>query len=416
MKRKINKKKIIIFIILLLIIVLITAFIIYLNVRIVDDNSGFTLKDDVTAEVYTKANIEDYIKTIEGDILSSDKIDTETLGKQEITFIYLNKDNKKRRGTVEIEVVDTEKPLVWIRNNYSTQLGKEIDLEKTIMCVDNYDNTPSCQVEGQYDVNTPGTYPLTFIAIDNSGNTYEKSFNLTVYEPVTNSTSNDNQTPAEPSEPEYTDFTEVLNTYKTDDNEIGIDVSKWQGEIDFEKVKNAGATFVMIRVGSQSGTQGEYVLDQYFKQNIENALENDLKVGVYFYSYADSKKEAKKQANWVMKQIKDYDISLPIVFDFESFDAFNEMKLSIFGLNQIADTFIKTVEDKGYTGVLYGSKNYLNAIWKYHTAPVWLAHYTDKTDYDGEYFMWQMCDDGKIDGIDGYVDIDILYKNSSSEN
>ena len=414
MKRRISKKKIIIFIILLLVIALITAFIIYLNIRIIDDNSGFTLKDDLTAEVYTKANIKDFIKTIEGDILSSDKIDTETLGTQELTFIYLNKDNKKRRGTIEINVVDTEKPLVWVSNNYSTKVGNDLDLENTIMCVDNYDNKPSCEIEGEYDINTPGTYNLTFIAQDNSGNTYQKDFNLTVYEPVTNNQTTN--TPQTPTEPEYTDFNDILNTHKNENTEIGIDVSKWQGDIDFEKVKNAGASFVMIRVGSQSGTGGDYVLDPTFKQNIENALKNDLKVGVYFYSYADSEKEAKKQANWVIKQIKDYDISLPIVFDFESFDAFNEMELSIFGLNQIANTFIDTVDDAGYKGVLYGSKNYLNAIWKYHTAPVWLAHYTDQTDYDGEYLMWQMCDDGKIDGIDGYVDIDILYKNSSSEN
>lgn len=411
MKRKLSKKKIIIFIILLLVIALITAFIIYLNVRIVDDNSGFTLKEDVTAEVYTKANIKDFIKTIEGDILSSDKIDNETLGKQELTFIYLNKDNKKRRGTIEINVVDTEKPLVWVSNNYSTKIGNDLDLENTIMCVDNYDNKPSCEIEGEYDINTPGTYNLTFTAKDNSGNTYQKDFNLTVYEPATNNqTTNTPQTPTEPTEPEYTDFPEILNNYKNDDNEIGIDVSKWQGDIDFTKVKNAGASFVMIRVGSQSGTGGDYVLDPTFKQNIENALKNDLKVGVYFYSYADSKKEAQKQANWVIKQIKNYEISLPVVFDFESFDAFNQMELSIFGLNEVANSFIKTIDNAGYEGVLYGSKNYLNAIWKYHTAPVWLAHYTDQTNYEGEYFMWQMCDDGKIDGIDGYVDIDILYK------
>ena len=149
MKRKLSKKKIIIFIILLLVIAIITAFIIYLNVRIVDDNSGFTLKDDLTTEVYTKASIENYIDTIEGDILSSDKVDTETLGTQELTFIYLNKDNKKRRGTIEINVVDTEKPLVWVSNNYSTKVGNDLDLENTIMCVDNYDNKPSCEIIGE---------------------------------------------------------------------------------------------------------------------------------------------------------------------------------------------------------------------------------------------------------------------------
>lgn len=409
MTRKISKKKVIIFIIILLIIIATMGLIIYLNNRIVDDNSGFTLKRGLKTEVYTKANIEDYIETIEGKIIEKPTIDNKKVGKQKLEFIYLNKDNKKRRGTFEIEIVDTEKPLVWLSNNYNTKVGTDIDLQNEIMCVDNYDSKPSCEINGEYDINTPGTYPLEYIAKDNSGNTFQKEFTLTVYEPVTTE-NNTTSTPTEPSEPEYTDFTEILNNYKNDDNEIGIDVSKWQGDIDFTKVKNAGASFVMIRVGSQSGTGGDYVLDPTFKQNIENALKNDLKVGVYFYSYANSKKEAQKQANWVIKQIKDYEISLPVVFDFESFDAFNQMELSIFGLNEVANSFIETINDAGYEGVLYGSKNYLNAIWKYHTAPVWLAHYTDQTNYDGEYFMWQMCDDGKIDGIDGYVDIDILYK------
>ena len=402
-----KKIKIIIFIIIL--IIALASLIIYLNNRIVDDNSGFTLKEDLTLEVYTKANLEDYIENIEGKIIKKSQINNKKLGKQSLEFIYLNKDNKKRRGTFEIEIVDTEKPLVWLSNNYSTKVGTDIDLKSKIMCVDNYDNKTSCEINGEYDINTPGTYPLEYIAKDNSGNTFQKEFTLTVYEPVTTE-NNTTFTPTEPSEPEYTDFTEILNNYKNDDNEIGIDVSKWQGDIDFTKVKNAGASFVMIRVGSQSGTGGDYVLDPTFKQNIENALKNDLKVGVYFYSYADSKKEAQKQANWVIKQINNYEISLPVVFDFESFDSFNQMELSIFGLNEVANSFIKTIDNAGYEGVLYGSKNYLNAIWKYHTAPVWLAHYTNQTNYEGEYFMWQMCDDGKIDGIDGYVDIDILYK------
>lgn len=410
--KNINKKKIIIISLITLIIIGIIILIIYLNNRIVDDNTGFTLNENLQTEVYTKANIEDYINTIEGKILETDKIDTTKLGKQEISFIYLNKDNKKRRGTIQIEIKDTEKPLVWISNNYTTTIGKEPNLDN-IICVDNYDSNPTCQIDGTYDINNPGTYNLKYIAKDNSNNTFEKDFTITVSEPVTQ-TPNTSQSQAEPAEPTYTDFNTVLNNYKNDNTEIGIDVSKWQGDIDFTKVKNAGASFVMIRVGSQAGTNGEYNIDPYFKQNIENALKNNLKVGIYFYSYADSDKEAKKQAKWVINQIKDYEITLPVVFDFESFTSFNDMELSIFGLNQVANTFINTLNDSGYEGVLYGSKNYLNAIWKYHEAPVWLAHYTDETDYDKEYFMWQMCDDGKIDGIDGYVDIDILYK--SSEN
>lgn len=415
--KKLSKKKVVMGIIAFLIIGLIITLVIYLNVRVVDDNSGFTLKADLTAEVYSSVKVKDYIDTIQGDILSSDSINTEKLGKQEVSFIYLNGDDKKRRGTFEIDVVDTEEPLVWVSGSYSTPVGEKIDFEKTIICVDNYDNNPSCQVEGEYDINTPGTYNLTFVAKDSSKNTFSRDFSLVVYEETEKEGTSETPANEEPKiEVPVTNFSDVLANYKTSDNEIGIDVSRYQGDVDFKKVKDAGASFVMIRVGYQVGTGGEYKLDPYFKDNIKNALANDLKVGVYFYSYADSEKEAKKQAKWVIKQIKDYDISLPVVFDFESFNAFNEMELSIFGLNEVADSFIETLDEAGYDGMLYGSKNYLNAIWKYHDRPVWLAHYTDNTDYDGDYMMWQMCDDGVIDGIDGHVDIDILYKNSSSEN
>ena len=407
------KKKIIIGLIIVIVLISITFLVIYLNNRIVDDNSGFTLKDDLTAEVYSEVKPSDFINKIDGKIISEDDIKTKKLGKTEISFIYLNSDDKKRRGTFEVSVVDTEKPLVWLNSSYKTLLGSDIDLEGTIMCVDNYDSNPSCQILGDYDINTEGTYPLNFVAEDSSGNVFSKDFNLVVYTEDESSTTNSSVSSDEPKP--VTNFSDVLENYKNDETEVGIDVSRYQGDVDFAKVKEAGATFVMIRAGYQNGTGGDYVLDPYFESNIKSALNNKLKVGVYFYSYADSKSEAKKQAKWVIKQIKKYDISLPVVFDFESFKAFNEMDLSIFGLNEIADTFINTVEDAGYNGVLYGSKNYLKSIWKYHTKSVWLAHYTSQTDYDGEYFMWQMCDDGVIDGINGYVDIDILYKNSRKD-
>lgn len=408
MKRRIIKKKAII---ILLVLIGIISFIIYLNVRIIDDNSGFTLKDNLKVEVYSEVKVKDFLKKIEGKIIQENKINTKKLGKQEISFIYLNNNNQKRRGTFEIKVVDTEEPLVWINNNYSTPIGNDPELNKQIVCVDNYDNKPTCKIKGDYDINKPGTYNLKFIAKDSSKNKIEYSFTLNVYEKVEAPKVDTPKTESTiVSESPSTNFNDILNNYKNKNTEVGIDVSRYQGDIDFKKVKKAGASFVMIRVGYQVGTNGKYKLDPYFKNNIKKALKNDLKVGVYFYSYADSKKEAKKQAKWVIKQIKDYDITLPVVFDFESFNAFNEMELSIFGLNEIADSFIKTVNDNGYDGMLYGSKNYLNTIWKYHTEEVWLAHYTDKTDYDGDYKMWQLCDDGKIDGIDGYVDINILYK------
>ena len=398
------KKKIIIISAIVIVAILIISLIIYFNVRIVVDNSGFTLKDDLTVNVYSDVKVKDFIKDIDGKLVDNNKIKTNELGKVEVEFIYLNSDEKKRKGVFEVEVKDLEEPLIWLSNSYSVRVGDDVNLEDEILCADNYDSNPSCKITGDYDLNTAGNYSLVYEAEDSSGNKESVDFTLYVYEPrsITSGGSS--------SEVTYTDFKEIVNSHKTDDTLVGIDVSKWQGAIDFSKVKEAGAEFVIIRVGSQNGVGGEYVLDPYFKRNIGKALDNDLKVGIYFYSYADSKKEARKQAEWVIKQIKDYDITLPIAFDFESFSSFNNMNLSLYQLNEVAESYFSTLEDKGYDTMLYGSKNYLNAIWKYNTNKVWLAHYTDKTDYDKDYMMWQLCQDGVIDGINGFVDIDILYK------
>ena len=399
-----KKKIIIISAIVIVVVIVIISLIIYFNVRIVVDNSGFTLKDDLTVNVYSDVKVKDFIENIDGKVVDNNKIKTTELGKVEVEFIYLNSDNRKRKGIFEVEVKDLEEPLIWLSNSYSVRVGDDVNLEDEILCADNYDSNPSCKITGDYDLNTAGNYSLVYEAEDSSGNKESVDFTLNVYEPrsITSGGSS--------SEVTYTDFKEIVTSHKTDDTLVGIDVSKWQGAIDFSKVKEAGAEFVIIRVGHQNGVGGEYILDPYFKRNIKEAIDTDLEVGIYFYSYADSKREARKQAEWIIKQIKDYDITLPIAFDFESFTSFNIMNLSLYQLNEVAESYFSTLEDAGYDTMLYGSKNYLNAIWKYNTNKVWLAHYTDKTDYDKDYMMWQLCQDGVIDGINGFVDIDILYK------
>ena len=376
------------------------------------DNTGYTLIENLKVPVYSKVKVKDLIASIDGKVITNKTLNTEELGKQEVSFVYKNKNNKEKRGVFTIDVVDEEKPLVWLSGSYSARVGSNLNLEDEIFCADNYDSNPTCKIEGTYDLNKAGTYNLTYVAKDCNNNEERINFILNVYEPAPATTTlTPDQT--EQREEVVTAFNDVVATHKDENTEIGIDVSKWQGDIDFKKVKDAKATFVMIRVGSQQGIDGEYILDPYFKQNIENALANDLKVGVYFYSYANSKKEAIKQANWVLNQIKDYEITLPIAFDWECYNSFNQMELSLFGLNEVAESFLEKVEDKGYDGMLYGSKNYLNSIWKYHDYDVWLAHYTDQTDYDSHYVMWQLCQDGRIDGINTAVDINVLYKNDT---
>ena len=405
-----KKKIIVISLLCSFFIILVSVITILVPVEI--DNTGYTLIKNLKIPVYSKVKVKDLIISIEGKVITNKTLNTERLGKQEVSFLYQNKDNEEKRGLFTIEVVDDEKPLVWLSGSYNVRVGSDIKLEKEILCADNYDNNPTCKIEGDYDLNTVGTYNLTYIATDSSNNEERIAFILNVYEP-TNVSTTQIQDQTTQREEIVTAFNDVVTTYKNKNTEIGIDVSKWQGNIDFKKVKEAAATFVMIRVGSQQGVDGEYVLDPYFKKNIENALANDLKVGVYFYSYANSKKEARKQAKWVLNQIKDYEITLPIAFDWECYNSFNQMELSLFGLNEVAESFLDEVENKKYDGMLYGSKNYLNDIWKYHEYDVWLAHYTDKTDYDSHYVMWQLCQNGKIDGINTLVDINVLYKNNT---
>lgn len=372
------------------------------------DNTSYKLTNNLQLPVYSKVKVKDLITSMKGKVITNKTINTDKLGEQEVTFIYKSDKGQKKLGKFKIEIVDNEEPLIWLSDSYSVKVGSKIDLEKEILCADNYDEKPICKIKGKYDINTPGKYNLTYIATDSSHNEEKVNFTLNVYQPVsTVPTTKEEQLP-----PLVTTFQEVVENHKTKNTEIGIDVSKWQKEIDFKKVKEAGASFVMVRVGSQQGVNGEYILDPYFKKNIENAIKNNLKVGGYFYSYASSNKEAKKQANWVLKQIKDYDISLPIAFDWECYNDFNAMELSLFGLNKIAETFLERIEQEGYKGMLYGSKNYLNAIWKYHNYDIWLAHYTKQTDYTSDYIMWQLSQNGQIDGINGLVDIDILYQNN----
>ena len=110
-----------------------------------------------------------------------------------------------------------------------------------------------------------------------------------------------------------------------------------------------------------------------------------------------------------VENIKDYKVELPIAFDWENWDSFNTYELSFFGLTNMAKRFMDTVKASGYDAMLYSSKTYLENIWMSVDYPVWLAHYTKNTNYAGDYSYWQICSNGRVDGINGDVDIDIRY-------
>ena len=376
----------------------------YQYLRIKNARIEVVLKNNLVVEFTEEKRVSDFIERINGEIIDDYVIDTTSLGKKEIEFKFKNDQNITVSYKYDIEVIDTVQPVIWLNNVYQITKGSKINLTDKILCGDNQDNKPKCTVEGNYDIDTAGDYPLIFKAEDKSGNKTEKQFILRVVEP--NRTSG----PQTTMEPSYTDFSEIKNQYKNDQTQIGIDVSGWQGQIDFEKIKKAGVEFIMIRVGGTRGTNGEYFVDKYFKRNIEEANKHGIKAGIYFYSYANSNKSAIRDAEWVLKQIKDYDIDLPIAFDWEEWAYFNDYNLSFFGLTSMAESFLDTVEAEGYEGMLYSSKSYLESIWLPTKYDIWLAHYTNQTNYQGKYKLWQLCDNGKIDGIEGTVDIDVMYE------
>ena len=164
----------------------------------------------------------------------------------------------------------------------------------------------------------------------------------------------------------------------------------------------------MIRIGTQQGPGKDSVIDPYFKKNITGAKEAGLKVGVYYFSYAASIKEAKEQAEWVVNELAPYELDLPVVFDWECYGNLKEYKLNLYELNEMANQFLERINRSGYQSMFYASKNCLEKLWVYIEHDIWLAHYTEKTNYEGDYLLWQFTNVGKISGIDGNVDIDLM--------
>lgn len=354
-------------------------------------------------EVYSASlPIKSYIKEINGKLTTNPKVKTDKLGKQKIKFKYTTDEGYPVSYEVEIEVVDRTNPYIFQSSGKTITAGYDSNLAKDLFCGDNYDPNPKCTIEGEYDVNTPGEYDLVFVGEDSSGNVSKNEFTLTVKAPSPGGSSGGTEY--------YTDFQEVKETYQEENTKFGIDISHWQGDIDFQKVKDAGVEFAYIRVGRGNGIGEDYILDEKFEQNIKGFNDVGIPVGVYFYSYANSKKDAEKEAKWVLKQIKNYKVDLEIAFDWENWGDFQYYDLSFHDLQETAKTFGKTVEKAGYQGMLYSSKSYLETVWKNIGYDNWIAHYTTKTNYTGRYLVWQLCDDGKVEGIDGYVDLDIRYE------
>ena len=195
----------------------------------------------------------------------------------------------------------------------------------------------------------------------------------------------------------------------------GIDVSAFQGEIDWNLVKESGVEFAMIRVGYRGYEQGQIHLDPYLESNIDGANAAGIDVGVYFFSQAITVEEAIEEAQFVCECIKGKKISMPVAFDMEPTTHTENDRihnLTMREITEISDAFCTVIEKHGYEPIIYG-----NPTWIYNHLNlsiitgrnIWLANYTEFSHFPYEYLMWQYTDSGTIGGIEGGVDLDLQF-------
>lgn len=359
------------------------------------------LTEDLTASFNTEKKVSDFIKSINGKIVDDHSLDTISLGKQKVEFEFINDEDIKVPYSYEITVSDTTPPLVNLGSDYYVTTKFDGTLEEKILCADDHDDEPICTVEGTYDTSKVGTYKLNFKAADSSGNETNIPFTLHVSKPSTTSSTYN---------PTRLQFSDMIAKFKGENTALGIDVSSWQGDINFQKLKNAGVEFAFVRVGSRWQKNNEFFLDSKFEQNMKGFNDVGIPVGAYFYSYAKNEDEAREDAEWLIEKLECYNVDLPIAFDFEDWGRYNQYKMSLYRLNRNAQTFIETLEKAGYKGALYGSVSYLNKMWDRTDRTIWAAHYTTNANYRDYAEFWQYSAAGRVDGINGDVDLDIWYK------
>ena len=376
--------------------------------------NAFIKTNDKTYEVYsTNIKLKELINDTNTEIINKkDILKTTKLGKNKVTIKYKYK-RKKRiyKYDVTYNVMDTTKPIFLNAESSKTiYKDEEVNLCEKISYIDNYDSKVKCYIDGNVNYNEVGTYNLKYVIEDKSNNVDSKEFTLNIIEKETNPPSSTNNPPSV-DEPDYINFSDIKKNYKNKKTMVGIDVSKWQENIDFEKVKKSGCEFVIIRMGVNTDIDKDISEDTYYRKNIKAAKKAGLKVGVYIYTTATTKEKALEHASWVNKTLNTQKLDFPVVFDFENWDSISKYNVSMYDITNVYLTFDKQMKKYGYDTMLYSSLNYLNNVWMFNdTYNVWLAHYTDKTSYEGNYILWQMTDNGKIDGIEHPVDIDVYYK------
>lgn len=195
---------------------------------------------------------------------------------------------------------------------------------------------------------------------------------------------------------------------------VGVDISKYDEEVNFNRLKRAGIDFCMIRVGARGYGSGQILMDEYYEANMQGATEAGLQIGLYFFSQAITKEEAIEEANLVLNSIQEYRVTYPIAFEMEYIenDTSRVEALSKSEKTDIAKAFLDTISAAGYTPVIYGEKEWLIKkidLSKLTEYDVWLSQIADIPDYPYKFTMWQYSHSGNISGISGYANLNISF-------
>lgn len=223
------------------------------------------------------------------------------------------------------------------------------------------------------------------------------------------------------------DISQVVDkapTNETQEVTLGIDVSKYQGTIDWKKVAESGVDFAMIRVGYRTLKTGEIIADSNAKYNMQEATKYGIKIGAYFFSTAISKEEAVEEANWVADYIAKYQITYPVVYNCENYEDSENRQYSLTKTQRtdFARAFLDQIEERGYSPMFYASKNEMEGDAKWETSrlqnqyKIWVAQYpgvpypqTAQSSYTGKHDMWQYTNKGTVPGINKPVDMNVAY-------
>ena len=222
--------------------------------------------------------------------------------------------------------------------------------------------------------------------------------------------------PKNPYDPNLFQFNE--NGYLTYDSDeytcaIGIDVSKYQGKIDWKQVRDSGVEFAILRLGVRGYGTGKLVMDETFYTNLREAKAAGIQAGVYFFSQAITPQEAVEEANYCAAALKGYKITYPVVYDWEPYDSAVDARthgLEDEVLTQCCKAFLDRVKELGYTPMLYANPTYFYRhldMTELTGYPLWLANYVEMTSFYYQYDMWQYTYTGTVPGIEGNVDLNI---------